>query len=84
VRHHFNINLSGHPIPGQRNQPRLEAYPHLTEHLVKVWHTPASDAFFQDLIYDNRGGSRVGFEPSAYRDILLLRAIAQDVLPLAA
>jgi len=26
----------------------------------------------------------MGFDPSAYRDILLLRAIAQDVLPLAA
>ncbi|MDA8260768.1 MAG: hypothetical protein M0Z99_34905, partial [Betaproteobacteria bacterium] len=62
----------------------LEAYPHLLEQLVKAWNTPNIDAFFHDLIYDDRGGTRIGFEPSAYRDILLLRAIARDTLPLAA
>ena len=46
--------------------------------------TPGIDAFFNDLIYDHRGGTRIGFEPGAYRDILLLRTIAQDILPLAA
>ena len=83
-RRHFNINLTGHPI-SQDSEPTqgLEAYPHLLEELVHVWKTPEIDAFFHDLIYDNRGGTRIGFEPGAYRDILLLRAIAQDVLPLA-
>lgn len=51
---------------------------------MKVWNTPDIEAFFHDLIYDNRGGTRIGFEPGAYRDILLLRSIAQDALPLAA
>jgi hypothetical protein len=84
-RRHFNINLAGHPI-SQDSEPSqgLEAYPHLLEQLVKAWNTPDIDAFFHDLIYDNRGGTRMGFEPGAYRDILLLRAIAQDMLPLAA
>jgi len=84
-RRHFNVNLNGHPI-SQDNEIGLglEAYPHLLDQLVSVWNSPGIDDFFKDLIYDQRGGTRLGFEPSAYRDILLLRAIAQDVLPLAA
>ena len=84
-RRYFNINLAGHPISQDSEPgPGLEAYPHLLEQLEKVWNTPDIGAFFNDLIYDNRGGTRMGFEPGAYRDILLLRAISQDVLPLAA
>lgn len=84
-RRYFNINLAGHPV-SQDSEPGqgLEAYPHLLEQLVKAWNTPNIDAFFHDLIYDDRGGTRIGFEPGAYRDILLLRAIARDTLPLAA
>jgi len=84
-RRHFNVNLSGHPISQDSEIGLgLEAYPHLLDQLVSVWNSPDIDDFFKDLIYDHRGGTRMGFEPSAYRDILLLRAIAQDVLPLAA
>ena len=85
-RRHFNINLSGHPISqdGSEPGPGLEAYPHLLEKIITVWDTPELDAFFHDLIYDDRGGTRAGFEPGAYRDILLLRDIAQSSLPSAA
>lgn len=85
-RRYFNINLSGHPISQDSGDPGpgLEAYPHLLEKLVNVWGTPEVNAFFEDLIYDKRGGTRVGFEPSAYRDILMLRDVAQQALPLAA
>lgn len=85
-RRYFNVNLSGHPISQDGNEPGLglEAYPHLLEKLVHVWNTPEINAFFEDLIYDKRGGTRVGFEPGAYRDILLLRDIAHQALPLAA
>lgn len=84
-RRYFNVNLTGHPI-SQENEVGLglEAYPHLLEELVKVWNTPDVSAFFHDLVYDDRGGTRMGFEPGAYRDILLLRTIAQETLPLAA
>jgi len=84
-RRYFNVNLTDHPISQDNEAGQgLEAYPHLLEQLVKVWNTPDIEAFFHDLIYDNRGGTRIGFEPGAYRDILLLRSIAQDALPLAA
>ncbi|HMA11654.1 MAG TPA: hypothetical protein VKO83_07180 [Steroidobacteraceae bacterium] len=84
-RRYFNVNLTDHPVSQDHESGQgLEAYPHLVEQLVKVWNTPDIDAFFHDLIYDNRGGTRMGFEPRAYRDILLLRSIAQDTQKLAA
>ena len=77
---HFNIALADHPAANQADTGEgLEAYPHLLDRLAEMWGTPAVDAFFNDLIYDHRGGTRMGFEPAAYREILLLRAIAQDV-----
>lgn len=80
-RRYFNVNLSGHPMSQDGDSGKgLEAYPHLLEQLVRVWNTADTDGFFNDLIFDHRGGTRMGFEPAAYRDILLLRAIAQDVL----
>jgi hypothetical protein len=56
----------------------LENYPHTLEMLSQVWDAPGIDAVFDDLIYDQRGGTRLGFETGAYRDILLLRDIAQQ------
>jgi Tfp pilus assembly protein FimV len=82
---YFNVNLGSHPFSQDIETGKgLEAYPHLLEQLVQKWNTPEIDTFFNDLIYDHRGGTRIGFEPGAYRDILLLRSIAQDALPLAA
>jgi hypothetical protein len=79
-RRYFNVNLDGRAFFGDSdNGPGLEAYPHLLEQLVQVWNTPEIKAFFDDLVFDQRGGTRVGFEPDAYRDILLLRSIAHDV-----
>lgn len=84
-RRHFNVNLSGHPISQDSETSHgLEAYPHLLEQLVAVWGTPTIEDFFHDLIYDKRGGTRIGFDPGVYRDILLLQAISLDVHPLAA
>lgn len=82
-RRYFNVNLSDHPISQDNDSGLgLEAYPHLLDELVHVWNTPERETFFKNLIYDHRGGTRMGFKPAAYRDILLLRAIAQDT-PLA-
>jgi len=84
-RRYFNVNLSDHPVSRDNETSHgLEAYPHLLEQLVKVRNTPDAETFFHDLIHDNRGGTRTGFEPGAYRDILLLHSIAQDTLPPAA
>ena len=50
----------------------LEAFPHLVAVLQRDWGTPAARTFLEELLYDNRGGSRLGFSLAAYRDILLL------------
>jgi hypothetical protein len=84
-RRHFNIDVSSPPVSQESGQERgIEAYPHLMERLVEMWRSPDIESFFRDLIYDNRGGTRLGFEPGAYRDILLLRDIAREALPHAA
>ena len=81
-RRYFNVNLDGRAFfnDGDNGQG-LEAFPHLLEQMVKVWNTPDIKAFFDDLIFDHRGGTRIGFEPDAYRDILLLRSISHDITP---
>lgn len=84
-RRYFNVDLSGHPVSQESETSQgLENYPHLLEQMVVVWSTPAVEDFFNDLIFDRRGGTRVGFDPGAYRDILLLRAISHSNHPLAA
>ena len=50
----------------------LEAFPHLVAVLQRDWGTPEARTFLEELLYDNRGGSRLGFSLAAYRDILLL------------
>lgn len=77
-RRYFNIKLSGQGASQDgENGQGIEAYPHILEQLLKVWGTPDADDFFADLIFDRRGGTRIGFEPKAYREILLLRTIAE-------
>jgi len=78
---YFNVNLVSQDTDSGNG---LEAYPHLFDQLTQKWNSPEIYDFFDDLIYDHRGGTRLGFEPAAYREILLLRSIAQDVLRLAA
>lgn len=81
-RRYFNVNLDGRAFFSEgENGQGLEAYPHLLEQLVHVWNTPDIKVFFDDLVFDHRGGTRIGFEPGAYRDILLLRSIAHDTMP---
>jgi hypothetical protein len=81
---YFNINLSHYDTPRGDADQDLVAYPHLLDKLVQVWNTPEIDGFLDELIIDDRGGTRQGFTPLAYREILLLQAIARDPLHQAA
>ena len=76
----FNINLSAHPtdpdIPGEAS---LEAYPHVMAQLESVWGTREAEDFLSNLVYDDRGGIRQGFNPAAYCEILLLRTLAEAI-----
>jgi pilus assembly protein FimV len=50
----------------------LESFPHLIARIEREWGTPPARILLDELLYDNRGGSRLGFSLSAYRDLLLL------------
>lgn len=56
----------------------LEAFPHLVAILQRDWGTPEARKFLEELLYDNRGGSRLGFSLAAYRDILLLLQVHDE------
>jgi Tfp pilus assembly protein FimV len=77
-RRHYNIDLTQPPVSQDAEGPGLEAYPHVMDRVVQMWPSAGIEDFLRDLVYDDRGGTRVGFEPGAYRDILLLRAIVAD------
>lgn len=51
----------------------LESYRHVMAELQKLWQTPKADNYLATLLYDNRGGNRIGFDPNAYQEILFLR-----------
>ena len=73
-RKHFNGRVPdwenyGHELARDGG---LEAFPHLIASLERDWGTDDARKFLEELLYDNRGGSRLGFSLSAYRDILLL------------
>lgn len=53
----------------------LESYAHIMSELIRLWPTNQVVPYLDDLIYDRRGGSRMGFDPATYRDIVLLRAL---------
>ncbi|TAG03612.1 MAG: hypothetical protein EAZ43_06235 [Betaproteobacteria bacterium] len=57
----------------------LEAFPHLVARIERDWATPDARKFLDELLYDNRGGSRLGFSLAAYRDLLLLMQIHDDL-----
>jgi pilus assembly protein FimV len=50
----------------------LESFPHLIARIERDWGTPAVRSLLDEMLYDNRGGSRLGFSLSAYKDLLLL------------
>ena len=81
-RRHFNVNFPERPTDAPADdQQGLLAYPHILDMLTQAWNTPALEGIFQNLIFDKRSGMRLGFEPGAYQDILLLRDIAHTMMP---
>lgn len=78
-RHRYNAFIPPweDPNAGQEG-PGLEAYPHLVKQICDLWGNPACKAFLDELLYDNRGGNRIGFNLGAYQDIMLLRSILES------
>jgi hypothetical protein len=58
----------------------LEDLPHISEALQKTWRTAACQRYLQQLLRDNRNGTRAGFPFSVIDEILTLAAILEEDL----
>jgi pilus assembly protein FimV len=56
----------------------MEDMPHLLAKVSDYWNTEDIVPFLENLLIDDRGGKREGFDLSVYRDILLLIDIAYE------
>lgn len=77
-RHRYNAFIPSWEDPGAgQDGPGLEAYPHLIKQICDLWSSPTCKVFLDELLYDNRGGNRIGFNLAAYQDIMLLRSLLE-------
>jgi hypothetical protein len=58
----------------------LAAFPRLVGLIRKGWPHTEALGYIENLLYDNRGGARVGFSLPAFRDLLLLHGILEEYL----
>jgi uncharacterized protein len=49
-----------------------EQYPRVMNRITELWNTTGIDAYFTDLMIDNRGGTRQGFPPKVASEIFAL------------
>ena len=61
----------------------MVAFPHLIARIRDNWPRPEARSFIEDLLYDNRGGSRIGFSIPAFRDLLLMHSLLDEYLQAA-
>jgi pilus assembly protein FimV len=62
------------------SQMSLEDLPHISETLQKSWRTVACQRYLQQLLRDNRNGTRAGFPFAVIDEILTLSAILEEEL----
>lgn len=75
LRQHFNVRPEDwHSQPGVGAS--LEDYPHIAPRLVELWGSPGCLPYLQNLLSDNRGGTRNGFPQAVAEELLLLSVLA--------
>ncbi|HJW57323.1 MAG TPA: hypothetical protein VJ577_18835 [Burkholderiaceae bacterium] len=57
----------------------LDNFPYLINRICDLWHTADIIPFLEKLLYDDRNGTRTGFDMPVYRDIMLLTGIAHEL-----
>lgn len=77
-KEHFNIRIAAFSNDEASPKQNLEDFPRLTAGLEQAWGTPAALVYLDDLIYNSRLETRVGFEKSVLEELILLRNIAQN------
>ena len=79
-REHFNIRIADFSNDELGEKVSLEDFPRLHTALQEIWGTPAALVFLDDLIYNSRLETRVGFEKSVIEELLVLKNIAHETL----
>ena len=79
-KEHFNIRIAEFSNDEASEKTTFEDFARLHAALQEVWGTPAALVFLDDLIYNSRLESRVGFEKSVIEELLLLKNIAKDTI----
>ena len=77
-KEHFNIRIVAFSNDEASNKTTFEEFPRLHTALQEIWGTPAAIVFLDDLIYNSRLESRVGFEKNLIEELLLLKNIANE------
>ena len=79
-KEHFNIRIAEFSNDEASDKTTFEDFPRLHTALQEIWGTPAAVTFLDDLIYNSRLESRVGFEKSVIEELLLLKNIANETI----
>ena len=82
-KEHFNIRIAAFSNDEASPKQHVEDFPRLYAGLQDVWGTPAALVYLDDLIYNSRLETRVGFEKCVLEELLLLKSIAQDLVSTA-
>lgn len=77
-KEHYNIRIAAFSNDDGNAKQSFEDFPRLQNALQEIWGTPAALVFLDDLIYNGRLESRVGFEKNVIEELLLLKNIAHD------
>jgi len=75
----FNAAVPPWPASREVAMRDIESYPQVMLKVHAEWGKESLRATLEDLLNDNRGGSRQGFSLSAYRDILFLLEIVDEL-----
>ncbi len=75
----FNAAVPPWPARTEDAARDVESYPQVMLKLHTTWGTPAARPLIESLLNDDRGGSRQGFTLTAYRDLLFLAEILDEL-----
>jgi hypothetical protein len=82
-KEYFNIRIAAFSNDEASEKKSFEDFPRLVAGLDQVWGTPAAQVYLDDLIYNSRLETRIGFEKTVLEELLLLKSIANDIVSTA-
>ena len=72
---HFNLQVAD--LDESTGSHSLEDFPHILAEVGRRWNTADIAPYLDNLLRDDRGGMRRGFDPGTFRDILFLRQLVE-------